>query len=53
MSSVAVRKLGRRTMELGSETASMAVNREFEILCCVLLKFARAYKRYEDGNRKE
>jgi hypothetical protein len=40
---VAVRKLGRSTSELVSETASMAVSREFEISCGVLLKFERAY----------
>jgi hypothetical protein len=43
VSSVAVRKLGRSTSELVSETASMAVSRKFEISCGVLLKFERAY----------
>ena len=33
VSGVAVRKLGRSTSELVSETASMAVSREFEISC--------------------
>jgi hypothetical protein len=35
-----VRKLGRSTSELVSETA---VSQEFEISCGVLLKFERAY----------
>jgi hypothetical protein len=43
VSSITVRKLGRSTLELVSETALMAVSWEFEILCGVLMKFERAY----------